>query len=495
MTEQQQAELLARWLEDGGSPPEGLDIDAVESMIALRSDLQPPVPVLSLDDVLAGVTEGPFAQGASAAAVADRMPVGASLGGSPEEAPAAGSSARRRPWWIAAVGVGGFGSLVAAAAVLVVVGGTLVTGSLPSLEGLNQAAAPAERAPVAASSAPAADAAAFAPVDTGQPRDLGRARAVAKSKQEEKTLDDRVAAAPTPPPLADPSPAVAARPSPRPAPAAAPPREPIPELAARDTRIAAGTVADRKDAQNEDVVAFAEEEAGASDEAADLGDLDDLRRSADDAAEFAATANTGRGFDMAPVGTVAEAGEMDPYGGAPATEPEPMEDDARAQQRQKESEGRSMSAEAKKESRARPAKTRASADAPARPADLEADGVAAPAAPQASVPPPPPPGAAPARESTYQVAGPSAQPGPSSAAAHQGSASVTHPDVSEVRALLATDVAGALAATQRLLPGHPEPTAVRQELLALQGDALYQLGQLPAARQAWQAAIAVRDAR
>ncbi len=61
MIDPRQEALLAQWLDDPTSgPPEGLEGDVVESMIALRPELAPP-PGVSLDDILAGVTEGPFA--------------------------------------------------------------------------------------------------------------------------------------------------------------------------------------------------------------------------------------------------------------------------------------------------------------------------------------------------------------------------------------------------------------------------------------------------
>ena len=62
-----QPELLARWLQHqldrgdvGTPPPAGLDPDVVEAVDALRPDLA-PVPELDLDELLAGVTQGPFA--------------------------------------------------------------------------------------------------------------------------------------------------------------------------------------------------------------------------------------------------------------------------------------------------------------------------------------------------------------------------------------------------------------------------------------------------
>lgn len=63
MTPEQHASLLADWLEKppGTPPPEGLDPESVEACYALRPELA-PAPTVSLDDILAGVSEGPFAR-------------------------------------------------------------------------------------------------------------------------------------------------------------------------------------------------------------------------------------------------------------------------------------------------------------------------------------------------------------------------------------------------------------------------------------------------
>ncbi|MCP4807015.1 MAG: hypothetical protein GY913_26795 [Proteobacteria bacterium] len=63
MTPEKQASLLAEWLEKppGTAPPEGVDSDALEAIYALRPELA-PAPRVSIDDILAGVSEGPFSR-------------------------------------------------------------------------------------------------------------------------------------------------------------------------------------------------------------------------------------------------------------------------------------------------------------------------------------------------------------------------------------------------------------------------------------------------
>ena len=117
MTEQQQADALARWLARGadGPPPEGLDREVVEGLYALRPDLAPRARVTA-DDILAGMTAGPFADGDDAQGNVVAFPVPASRpDGDADSEPA---PVRPRPWWMApAVGI----SLAAAAAAVLVV--------------------------------------------------------------------------------------------------------------------------------------------------------------------------------------------------------------------------------------------------------------------------------------------------------------------------------------------------------------------------------------
>ena len=62
MTTPTPEELLAQWLDDpAAGPPKGLDDEVVQAMIALRPELA-PAPTIGLDDILAGVSEGPFAR-------------------------------------------------------------------------------------------------------------------------------------------------------------------------------------------------------------------------------------------------------------------------------------------------------------------------------------------------------------------------------------------------------------------------------------------------
>ena len=175
------ADALEQWLaaRAHGAPPPGVDDEVVEAIYALRPDLAPP-PRVDLDDVLASVTEGPFAAGAAPASADGAGPDrggdvvtlrAAPISGSEREDPtllpddhgrpaapgAAGAAdeaggvvslaeARRKrglAWW-AALGLGAV--LAAAAAVTFVV--------IPSLEGgYEDAAAPA--AELAAERAPA----------------------------------------------------------------------------------------------------------------------------------------------------------------------------------------------------------------------------------------------------------------------------------------------------------------------------------------------------
>lgn len=62
MTPENQDQLLSQWLNDPTTgPPPGLEDEVVQAMIALRPELA-PAPTITLDDILAGVTEGPFAR-------------------------------------------------------------------------------------------------------------------------------------------------------------------------------------------------------------------------------------------------------------------------------------------------------------------------------------------------------------------------------------------------------------------------------------------------
>ncbi|MFT5583826.1 MAG: hypothetical protein ACI9VR_001410 [Cognaticolwellia sp.] len=137
MNTETQASLLAEWLEQPGTPPPvGLDPDVVQAAIALRPELA-PAPSVSLDDILSGVTTGPFAadssasgpvesepQGRSAELPLDQAPVDLEPANSPQidgVAPVIDLAARRRRriW-------GGVGLLAAAALVLVSVGPQLL---------------------------------------------------------------------------------------------------------------------------------------------------------------------------------------------------------------------------------------------------------------------------------------------------------------------------------------------------------------------------------
>lgn len=110
--EMAEAAALKAFLDDGAPLP----VDAADTLFALRPDLA-PAPRVTTDDLLEGLTEGPFA------AVAPPIP--SSLGVAPEIPVAAN---RRRRWWM------GAGTLVAAATALFI--------ALPTIT-MNRDASPA----------------------------------------------------------------------------------------------------------------------------------------------------------------------------------------------------------------------------------------------------------------------------------------------------------------------------------------------------------------
>lgn len=74
MSDVRDAEALARWLdgEPGVEPPAGLDPDVVEGISALRPDLAPPFRV-TVEQILATITDGPLADPAAVQAAASRL--------------------------------------------------------------------------------------------------------------------------------------------------------------------------------------------------------------------------------------------------------------------------------------------------------------------------------------------------------------------------------------------------------------------------------------
>jgi hypothetical protein len=130
--EELRAARLAAWLEApaGTEAPDDLGEDALGAAYLLRPDLA-PVPRVTLDDILSGVSAGPFAAGREASAVQD--PVGGLAandvagfheGGAGAVAPATppveAPARARRGWWASPlVGLG----LAAAAAAAVIVPG------------------------------------------------------------------------------------------------------------------------------------------------------------------------------------------------------------------------------------------------------------------------------------------------------------------------------------------------------------------------------------
>lgn len=137
-TEETNARLLAEWLAApaGTPPPEGLDTEVVAAVYAMRPDRAPAARV-TLDEIFAAVTTGPFMEAASTApsttAPEAEFPAEAASAGRAQrngtrraageergEVGRAERPAKRRPsrWWMApAVGL----SLAAAAALMLVI--------------------------------------------------------------------------------------------------------------------------------------------------------------------------------------------------------------------------------------------------------------------------------------------------------------------------------------------------------------------------------------
>ena len=132
MNEEQDAERLARWLEDpSADPPSELDPEVVGAVYTL-SPKHRPAPRLSIEEILAGVTEGPFAAPATPPEEKKegrRDRIRSSSQGSSENKQAAPAPARRAPpsrrWVLPVVGTAMAGMLV----LLVVVPGLFLQGS------------------------------------------------------------------------------------------------------------------------------------------------------------------------------------------------------------------------------------------------------------------------------------------------------------------------------------------------------------------------------
>lgn len=150
MTEEKQSEALARWLDQppGTLPPEELDADVVEALIALRPE-RARAPSLTAEDILASVTRGPLAD----RQMATDVPVAARSVVSLEAArqargQAAGSARDRGRWTAAAGGWGGLGVVMAIAATFLVVVLATEEDRAPLAEVLPGApASPAAQAP------------------------------------------------------------------------------------------------------------------------------------------------------------------------------------------------------------------------------------------------------------------------------------------------------------------------------------------------------------
>lgn len=144
MNENQEAQALARWLEEhpGQAPPPDVDPEVVEALYALRPDLA-PAPNVRIEDIFAAVESGPFAtaKGAEEEMITEEV---VSLAAerakrvTHEAAPA--TAVRKAPWWSGP----GMGALAAAALALVVIlptAGILLTQKTADME-----AAPASEA-------------------------------------------------------------------------------------------------------------------------------------------------------------------------------------------------------------------------------------------------------------------------------------------------------------------------------------------------------------
>ncbi len=143
MNEEQDAARLARWLEDPSTdPPPELDPEVVGAIYTL-SPKHRPAPRLSVEEILAGITEGPFAAPASVPQPAenpepksegrrDRIRSSASSGEAKALGPAPVRSApRNRRWVLPVVGTAMAGMLV----LLVVVPGMfLYSDSEPKID-------------------------------------------------------------------------------------------------------------------------------------------------------------------------------------------------------------------------------------------------------------------------------------------------------------------------------------------------------------------------
>jgi hypothetical protein len=165
--EERQAELLARWLAGpaGDPPPDDLDPDVVDAVLATRPDRLPP-PRVTAEEILASVTTGPLA-----APVAGPP----AEGPAPLDEPANRPLTRRAPPWARLVFGGGAVAALAAAVALLTLLPTFVADQAPTGAAARlEDAEPAPDAPVAA--APS-------------------------------TATVRQDAAPPPPPAADPAPA------------------------------------------------------------------------------------------------------------------------------------------------------------------------------------------------------------------------------------------------------------------------------------------------
>lgn len=189
MSEQHQAELLARWLADGGrgDPPEGLDAEALEAVYALRPDLAPP-PRVSLDDILSGVTTGPFAQAGAPGGEAEVVPLFPATPA--QDDPGDITSSHGPRGWRVFMG-GAAGLLAAAAAVLLIVPNTALNDAAPAAKPAMSPAAD-ERAAIPEAEVAEAD----APPDEGYNPFARTRRSAAEAPKKEVVAQQEAPPAP-----------------------------------------------------------------------------------------------------------------------------------------------------------------------------------------------------------------------------------------------------------------------------------------------------------
>ncbi len=188
--EDKQASLFAEWLEAApGTPaPEGLDPDVVAAAYALSPE-RAPRPAVSLEDILGGVTVGPFAKAeagqlasdASGAVLAAAEPVVKRRDPARRAtATAERAAARSRAWW-AIPGVGVALTAMAAGLIAIKVGSGLVWDSPEAERFAAPATSPAE--PMAPGAGAPSETVAIPEMDEGKAARRADTAAAAISKR------------------------------------------------------------------------------------------------------------------------------------------------------------------------------------------------------------------------------------------------------------------------------------------------------------------------